>query len=215
MSAAASTEAPARRVVLARPVVGLVVALLLLAAAAPLWLPAVGTSLAVEDELRPADALVATYAVMNNWALSEVARLHAAGVAPLVVLSDFESDVLPENRLRPAMRRELGRLGVPEAAMVALPGSTPTSELEEVLALRALFDERGWRSGIVVTRHYRGLRTRGTMRGAFGDRPVELMIRGVPAPRVDLARWWTNRDGVNVVMNEWPRVLYYAARGRF
>jgi hypothetical protein len=215
---ASSPSTPARVIGtggLRRRAVLVVVLVLLLALAAPLWMPAIGTSLAVQDEVRPADAIVATYAVMTNWGLPEVARLHGIGMAPLVVLSDFESDVLPENRLQPAMLRELARLGVPEAAMVPLPGETPTSESEEAEALRALFEARGWQSGIVVTRHYRGLRTRSTLRGTFRGRRVELMVRGVPAPGVDLGRWWTNRDGVNVIMNEWPRVLYYAARGRF
>src|SRR5205809_726100 len=66
-----------------------------------------------------------------------------------------------------------------------------------------------------IVGNYRGLRTRLTMRGAFRGQPVDLMVRSVATPRLDLAHWWTNRDGVNVLMNEWPRLIYYGARGRY
>jgi uncharacterized SAM-binding protein YcdF (DUF218 family) len=212
---AVASATPARRTTTPRRLAAGLGVLLAVVVAIPLWLPTLGTALVVRDELRPADAIVATYSVMNYWGLPEVSRLYAAGLAPVVVLSDFEYDVLAEARVQPSMRRELARQGVPEAAVVAIGGETPTSELDEAVALRALFDARGWRSAIVVTREYRALRTRGALGGVFRGRPVELRMHSVPVPGVDLARWWTSRFGVNSVMNEWARVFYYGARGRY
>jgi uncharacterized SAM-binding protein YcdF (DUF218 family) len=177
-------------------------------------LPAIGTSLAVDDEPRPADAIVVTYSVMTHAGLAEVTRLYRAGLAPNVVLSDFESELMPEDRLQPTVRVELERLGVPATAIVAID-VTPSSEIAEAQALRRLFAERGWRSAIVLMREVRARRAQYTLRAAFRGQSLDLMMHPLPAPRVDLARWWTTRDGVNAIMNEWPRLIYYGVRGRY
>lgn len=191
----------------------LLVLLVAVALGIRLWAPLLGTALRVSDPPQPADAIVMTYAAMTEPGVDETLRLYRDGWAPIVVLSDFEMDNLA-GRLGPFGRRALLARGVPESALIDLE-PTPTSEFEEAAALRRLFDQRGWRSALVVSTEYRTLRTLNTLRGAFRGADADFAMRPVPVTNLDLARWWTNRFGVNAVMNEWPRLLYYAARGRF
>jgi uncharacterized SAM-binding protein YcdF (DUF218 family) len=180
------------------------------------WLPAVGTALAAREDPRPADVIVMTYgAMMSPDGVAEAERLYRAGWAGTIALSDFKIDQRgwAFDRLQPITRRRLTLRGVPEAAIVEVPG-TPDNELEEALALRSIFAERGWRRALLVARDYRLLRTTGTLRQAMAADGVELIPRPVQESSVDLARWWTTADGVSAVANEWPRVLYYRLLGR-
>jgi uncharacterized SAM-binding protein YcdF (DUF218 family) len=210
---ARSVSAPARR-----SPAGLVAALALAAAlvVGSAWLPTVGTTLAAEAELRPADAIVLTYAAMMvPEGLVEAERLYRGGWAGTIALSDFQIEQRgwDFDRLEPLTRRRLVRRGIPADALVSLP-SVPAHEVGEAQALRDLFAARGWRSVLLVVRDYRTLRTTATLRHAIGDGAIDLIPRPVPEPDVDLARWWTTPAGLSAVANEWPRLVYYRVRGR-
>ncbi|MBI2940135.1 MAG: YdcF family protein [Chloroflexi bacterium] len=178
--------------------------------------PVIGTALAVRDEPRPADAIVMTYSAMIRAGVDEVDHLYHAGFAPYVVLSDFPTEVigLDTDHLQPLARRALVARGVPDEALASVEG-LPTSQYQEAVGVRDLFVRRDWRSALVVATELRMRRTLATYRGVLGEQGIELIARPIPVRNVDLRRWWTTREGVSAVVNEWPRVLYYLARGRY
>lgn len=190
---------------------GLVVAL---AVMWPLWLPAVGTALVIERPPEPSDAVLLTYSGMIRAGIDETAGLVLAAHAPLVVVSNFPIDLADlELTARQRLTRDaLVARGVPAAAIVAL-ARLPTSEDEEAQAVAQLTRERGWRRLLVVALDYRMRRTLGTLAGALGP-AVDLVPRPVRARDIELAHWWTHREGINAVLNEWPRLAYYWARRR-
>ncbi|HEV8633143.1 MAG TPA: hypothetical protein VG370_02715 [Chloroflexota bacterium] len=194
-------------------VVGMV-ALAALAASA-VWLPALGNALTARAEPRRADAIVLTYAAMMlPEGLDEAEELYRAEWAPTIVLSDFriEQRGWDTDRLQPIARRRLLRRGIPETALVEI-APVPAHELNEAELLRDLFAARGWGSILLVVRDYRTLRTTATLRRVAGAARLDLIPRPVQAPDVSLSTWWTTREGVAAVTNEWPRIGFYRLRG--
>jgi uncharacterized SAM-binding protein YcdF (DUF218 family) len=201
---------------------GLLIVMAALALVAPTALPLAGTLLVIEDHPQPADVAFMTYGALVHAGVDEVVRLQRDGYAPRVVVSDFELDVAGiEERGRQALAtRALVARGVPSEAISPLPGM-PASEDAEARMFADLAAREGWRRIIVVARDYRMRRTVGALGGALRGRlDADLIARPVPTEGVtvggvDWNRWWDDRVAVSAVMNEWPRIGYYAARGWF
>jgi uncharacterized SAM-binding protein YcdF (DUF218 family) len=203
--------------------VGLLAALVVLALLlAPAVVPLAGTFLVVEDPPGRADVALLTYGALVRAGVDEVARLYHEGYASRVVVSDFALDVagIDERGRQTLATRALVERGVPPGAIAALP-AMPASEDVEAGLFADLAVREGWRRILVVARDYRMRRTLASLRGALRGRgEAELIARPVPTEgasvgTVDWSRWWTDRIAAGAVMNEWPRLVYYAARGRF
>src|SRR5262249_11227131 len=146
-------------------------------AAATAWLPGLGVALERKGEPRSVDAIVLTYgAMMTPSGIAEADRLYRAGWANVIVLSDFH----PQERawdggyLRPLVRRQLLRRGVPDAALLDL-GPLPDNESEEASVLRDLFAARGWHSALLVARDYRVRRTVASINRATAPGSIDLI----------------------------------------
>ena len=197
----------------------LVVVLLLLA---PAVAPLAGTFLVVDDPPRRADVAFLTYGALVHAGVDEAASLYRDGLAPRLVVSDFALDVagIDERGRQALATRALVESGVPAEAIMALP-AMPASEDAEARLFADLAARQGWQRILVVARDYRMRRTLAVLGGALrgrGDR--DLIARPIPtegetAGGVDWSRWWADRVSANAVMNEWPRLAYYAALGRF
>jgi uncharacterized SAM-binding protein YcdF (DUF218 family) len=199
-----------------RLALGLAVVLAFAVVTATAWLPLLGTVLVLHGEPKAVDAIVWTYSAMGSRGAEEVTRLYREGWSSHVVLSDFPIGLagLDTDHVQPLARRELQRRGLPDQALFGV-STVPTSEFEEVLAVRSVFASSGWRSAIIVVSEPRARRALMTFRAALGEPPPELIPRTISTPGVDLGRWWTTRGGVDAVMHEWPRIVYYWAMGRF
>jgi hypothetical protein len=190
--------------------------------AVPALAPLAGTFLVVEEPARPADVAFLTYSALLRAGVDEAVRLHRAGYAPRLVVSDFELDVAGiEERGRQALAtRALVERGVPPEAITPLP-AMPASEEAEARLFADLAVREGWGRILVLARDYRMRRTIGTLGGALRGRgDAELIARPIPTGGerpggVDWSRWWTDRVGAGAVLNEWPRLAYYALLGRF
>ena len=188
----------------------------------PTVAPLAGTFLVVEDPPRRADVAFLTYGALVHGGIDEAARLYRDGHAPRVLVSDFSLDVagVDERGRKALATRALIAQGVPSEAISALP-EMPASEDNEAQLFAELAVREGWRDVLVVARDYRMRRTLAALGGALrgrGDR--ELIARPIPtegesAGGLDWSRWWSDRIAANAVLNEWPRLAYYAARGRF
>jgi hypothetical protein len=176
----------------------------------------------VDEPPRPADVAFLTYGALVHAGVDEVVRLYRDGHAPRLVVSDFALDVagIDERGRQALATRALVERDVPPGAITPLP-AMPASEDVEAELFADLAVREGWRGILVVARDYRMRRTLASLGGALRGRgDAELIARPVPTEgasvgTVDWSRWWTDRIAAGAVMNEWPRLVYYAARGRF
>jgi len=188
----------------------------------PALAPLAGTFLVVDDPPRQADVAFVTYGALVHAGIDETARLYRDGLTPRVVLSDFALDVagIDERGRKELATRALVERGVPADAISALP-QMPANEDSESRLFADLAVREGWQRVLVVARDYRMRRTIASLGGALRDRGErDLIARSVPtegesAGGLDWSRWWDDRISASAVLNEWPRLAYYAARGRF
>ncbi|MBI3977015.1 MAG: YdcF family protein [Chloroflexi bacterium] len=172
-------------------------------------------ALATSDEILPSDAIVLTYATGRAGAI-RAAELYGAGLAPVVVVSDFSTAETPgvlTDHLSDLYAQELAWRGVPRAALRFLD-RTPTSTEEEAVAVRDVIVRDGYRRVILVGQAYRMRRTALSLRHQLPP-GVAVLACPVPPREFDLDRWWQTRRGVSAIANEAPRLLYYFLRGRF
>jgi hypothetical protein len=182
-------------------------------------LPRLGTFLLVSDEPSPADATFLSYGVsIRRAALDAAAQRHRAGESPAILLGalnarDAEHYVVPHSS--ELARQYLIDAGVPAAAIEVLP--SVDSEIEEAEGLRdALASHPSWQRVVAYVPDFRARRSAGVLKHTVRSvsPPVELRVVAVRDPEVRLERWWETRPGINVIWNEYPRLLYYALRGR-
>lgn len=177
--------------------------------------PRLGTFLLVSDEPAPADAVFLTYGVnIRRAALDAAVARYKAGDRPQVLIGALKSRdaayyITPHTS--ELARQYLVAGGVPEAAIQVLP--SVDSELEEAQRLREAVDGKGWTRVVAYAPDFRSRRTAGGLKKAMAATGVELRVVAVRDPEVRLERWWENSAGINVIYNEYPRLLYYALRG--
>ena len=167
-------------------IVGLLIGVVLTVGLGVFGLAAVGHTLAIEDPLEKADAIVAISGDTGARANTAIA-LWKQGYAPLIIFSGAAID--PESvSSAEIMRREALRQGVPENATLIEPASATTDEnANEVAKLMA---QRKLRSAILVTSPYHQRRAALLFARAF--EPAGLALYNYPArdPEWDPNFWW-------------------------
>ena len=147
--------------------------------------PFLGRFLSVEDPLDLADAIYVLGGSRADRPL-EAADLYEAAYAGHIVLSDGYADsatrLLRQKGFRvpgdaDTARTILLQLGVPEEAIVILPGN-PGSTRDEAITIRTLALEKGWRTIIVVTSKLHTRRARLAMQRYLDPAGVRVIMRG-------------------------------------
>jgi uncharacterized SAM-binding protein YcdF (DUF218 family) len=167
-------------------IVGLLLGVVLTVGLGVVALAAVGHTLALEDPLLKADAIVAISGDTGARTNTAVA-LWKQGFAPFIVFSGAAVD--PDSvSSAEIMRREALRQGVPENATLIEPASTTTEENATEVA--KLMVERKLRSAILVTSPYHQRRADLLFKRAF--EPAGLVLRNYPARDLewDPNLWW-------------------------
>ena len=179
--------------------------------------PLLATRLIVEHRLEKADVIVvlsgsAAYKGRTRLA----AELFARGTAPIVLVSDdgeragwsqAEQTNLPFVELA---RRELIKHGVPQDAIVQLPG-VMTGTDSEAKAVAAYVDAGHTHSVLLVTSPYHTRRSYETFRKALSGRYVELGITSTPVGKSSPppGTWWLRPTGWRDVTGEYVKTLVY------
>ena len=189
-----------------------VIALLL--AASPWWLPALGGWLVVRDRLEPADFIlvlggdVEVRPAVACWAYHQ-------GLGKKVLFSQaidrFEQEVPndpPERELIPAILR-LG--GVPPEVIIPLPGAVDGT-LCEAVRLADYLQEHPGSSVLVVTTSWHTRRAGWILRNKVAQLGSIRMLPA-PSPSFEPTRWWRSPNGLEMVMAEYLKVLWYLVRG--
>lgn len=198
-----------------RLLVGVLVALLLVALAALPLLGAAGRFLVEDDPPRHADAIVVLTGSYPDRIL-EAATLYREGWAPHIILCREPENAgfrrLRELGVRVPRLFELNRsvaeqLGVPPASISVLErpaGSTYTEAevvLEDVIA-------RGWRSILLVTSKYHSHRA-GMIYRFLADGRVDVIVRPARDDDFQPDGWWRDRPSTRRVIIEYQKMLTF------
>jgi uncharacterized SAM-binding protein YcdF (DUF218 family) len=194
----------------------LIVVLIVLAVAAvtrQTWLTAIGDGLVEHDPLAPSDVIV-VLAGNSPFRARQAEKLFAQGLAPHVIISN---EPLSSHGVQTTWLelRAVGlvHLAIPDDAIVPIP-EISDSTYEEALHARDIMVARGWRSAIVVTDPFHMRRATLTFRQAF--EPAGLTVAASPADdsKYGVDTWWTDRNAIMRVAQEYIKLAYYVATGK-
>jgi uncharacterized SAM-binding protein YcdF (DUF218 family) len=184
----------------------LVLAILFLAHG--LWLPLAGRFLVVADPPHLADAVVP----LGGGGVGRVAQAAALlkeGYATWLVATEAELD-LPGIRssYSELIQREAQWQGVPAERILVAPDLVETT-YDEALAVRALAQDRGWRSLLVVTDPYHTRRARLTFRAVFSGTGITVAVRPVENAQYDPEVWWQSGDDLRETWTEYAKLALF------
>ena len=175
-----------------------------------------GAFLAVADEPAPAPLTFLSYGVsIRRGALDAgVARMRAGETRRLVLgaLNSRDAEYYITPHSSELAREYLLEHGVRSDAVEILP--SVASEWEEGERLRDAATRLGTTGIEAYAPDFRARRTRGVLHKIFEGTGVDVRVVAVPDVEVRLERWWETRPGINVIYNEYPRLVYYWLLGR-
>jgi len=175
-----------------------------------------GSFLAKEDPLQPADAIV----ILSGTAMSrplEGADLYLAGYAPLIVLSRAQPPIgkpaLAERGILfiGGATRAYGmflQLGIPDDAIV-IPERIHANTAEEAANLREMAARDRWNRIIVVSSTYHLRRAAFAFRRELRGTDVQVLMRKTRHELFEPIEWWRQRRDIRAVAEEVPRLAAY------
>jgi uncharacterized SAM-binding protein YcdF (DUF218 family) len=113
----------------------------------------------------------------------------------------------PDRTYAGAVRRRLTELAAPADRVVLLPEGLSTRA--ELVALRRLAEERGWRRLALSTSSWHTLRVRLTAAEVFAGSGISWAI--VAGPDEQGADWWSSADRRRIVVGEWLKIAQMVA----
>ena len=177
------------------------------------WLAAIGDGLVTRDEISSADVIV-VLAGNSPFRARHAETLYARGLAPHVIISN---EPLSSHGVQTTWLelRQVGlvHLAIPDDAIVPIP-EVSDSTYEEAQHSRDIMEARGWHSAILVTDPFHMRRALLTFRQAFG--PSGLTVAASPADgsKYGVDNWWTDRNAIMRVAQEYLKLGYYLATGK-
>ena len=146
------------------------------------------------------------------------AELHADGVAPSVLL--FEYELTEASRLGVALsqtelyRRVLEIQDVPAEAIRVIPG-TVRNTWEEAQALKRFLATQASAGVVIVTSPPHTRRAYWSFRRSLQDLPVEIWMAPVRRPGIDETNWWHYDEMTLVYLRESFKLPFYWVRYAF
>jgi uncharacterized SAM-binding protein YcdF (DUF218 family) len=177
------------------------------------WLTAAGEVLVVHDDLAPSDVIV-VLAGNSPFRARHAETLYRRGLAPQVIISNEPlSSHGVQTTWMELRERGLVRLAFPDDAVVPIP-EISDSTYEEAQRSRDIMLARGWRTAILVTDPFHMRRAVMTFRQTF--EPAGLSVAASPADgsKYGVDNWWTDRNAIMRVTQEYLKLVYYVARGQ-
>jgi len=174
-----------------------------------------GAFLVIEDPLEKADAIFVLGGTRYERPL-EAVELYRAGWAPKITLMRQISDSgeidlikrgVPYKREVDEQIEVMGRLGVPESAIIVMNEANSTAE--EGTALREIATQQQWQRVIIVTSKQHTRRARLVMRRRLTGTGIEVVVRASRLDTADVDRWWQNRSTLRFTLFESQRLLGY------
>lgn len=172
-------------------------------------LDAAGNYLVLNEPAVASDAIVA---VSGEHSRRRVAmELFKDGLAPLLIFNVSDTTWFFGRGIDPvgSVLEAAGQAGIPADAI--LINGDVGSTWEDALAVRVNVDERGYGSLIIVSSPFNMRRVALTYRRVFRDTGVRLCFVSVPLEREKLALgdWWTRERELQLVVNEYLKIVLY------
>ena len=177
------------------------------------WLAAIGDGLVARDEAAPSDVIV-VLAGSSPFRARHAETLYARGLAPHVIISNepISSHGVQTTWLE-LRQYGLVRLSIPDDAIVPI-AELSDSTYDEALRSRAIMQERGWRSAIVVTDPFHTRRALMTFRQAFAPAGLTVVASPAEGSKYGVENWWTDRQAIMRVGQEYIKFGYYLVTRR-
>ena len=175
-----------------------------------------GSFLAKEDPLRPADAIF----VLSGTSMSrplEGADLYQEGYAPRIVLSSDQPPIgMPALAERGILfvtgaARAHGvflQLGIPNEAII-IPERIHANTAAEAVTLKEMAEHERWNRVIIVSSRYHLRRAAFAFRRELRETDVQVLMRRTRYENFDPDEWWRRRRDIRAVVEELPRLLAY------
>jgi uncharacterized SAM-binding protein YcdF (DUF218 family) len=177
-------------------------------------LPAAARFLDVSEPPRRADAVM----VLGGGAATRpfvAAALVRAGLARRALVPRVrpspegdEGLTLPEDEV---IRRALRARGVPDEAVVTLPGEVDSTR-DEAQALGRFLEAEPDARVIVVTNGFHTRRARMLFRHALGERLARVHFVAAPTDGFGAEDWWRHEEGFRCYAGEYFKLAYYGLR---
>ena len=182
-----------------------------------IWLPVFGTALLVPDRIQKADCIVVLRGE-EYFRIGKAAELYKEGLAQALVTSvipkTFQSfdmtqlmsgyDQYSETEMTLKIFEYFGI--APEA--ILLTGKEVTSTYEEAVAARAVLQQKGFRSLLLVTSTYHMARALLLFRGVFHGTGIEIYPVTAPHKLYEPERWWMRERDVRRVAEEYVSLVF-------
>lgn len=178
-----------------------------------LWLTAAGDVLVARDPLAPSDVIV-VLAGNSPFRARHAETLYGRGLAPHVIISNepLSSHGVQTTWLE-LRAAGLVRLAIPDDAIVPI-AAISDSTYDEAVRSREIMLARGWRSAILVTDPFHMRRAVLTFRSAFASAGLDVLASPAEGSKYGVDNWWTDRNAIMRVAQEYLKLGYYVARGR-
>jgi uncharacterized SAM-binding protein YcdF (DUF218 family) len=176
-------------------------------------LTAAGDVLVARDDLQPSDVIV-VLAGNSPYRAQHAEALYAQGLAPHVIISNepLSSHGVQTTWLE-LRQYGLVHLSIPDDAIVPIP-EISDSTYEEAQHSRDIMRAHGWHSAILVTDPFHMRRAILTFHQAFDTAGLTVAASPADESKYGVDNWWTDRNAIMRVVQEYVKLAYYAVTGR-
>lgn len=176
------------------------------------WLTGLAQFLVVSDPVRPVDVIIVLGGGRVERA-QEGAALYAQGIAKNVIATGNEI-ILPALRTNEAEQSALAmeRLGVPKSAIALAPHSEST--FDDARLSRALMEQHGWHSAIVVSDPFHLRRASLVFGNVFRGSGMMLLYHAPDHDWWSVDHWWERNKDAQQVVSEYIKFVAYLVQGR-
>ena len=182
--------------------------IVLLIAAHPLYLKALGNFLVISDPLTKADGIVVLDGdYPRDERLLYAIHLWQEGYAPMIILSARLGDWMSATDY-PSWRHAIKLHAVPtESLLVA--GHDADSTIEEAHKLLPFVRDHGFKKIIIVTSSYHTRRARSVFSKVWAGGGIEFTVAAAPSSDYHPDDWWRHRADSRTFFYEFSKTLWY------
>lgn len=179
----------------------ILILLILLVLTAPLILRGIGAVLIYADPLEDAGAVVALSGDTGDR-ISEAAWLYNNHYV------DYLFITYTDEPARDALLWAAQQAGIP-GDRVLVTEMQVSNTVDEARAVRALAEERGLSSLIIITDPFHTLRTRVIFRNELNGSGIEVWVRPVVGHWYRSSTWWRTAEGRRYTLEEYFKIIFY------
>lgn len=157
-----------------------------------------GQFLIVNQSPQNADAIIALSGNEGKLRMEYACFLYQSHYAPYLIVSG-------DRQICNIMSNYAEKQGVPLDAIIIEDSSFST--YENAVHTREVMISKGFKSAIVVSSDYHMRRTRFNFNNVYKGTGIKLFFCGCQTPYFNPQRWWNNKQGVEITINEYFKLI--------